>query len=126
MASWTSIEYRDERDALAITSYSNPRTRTGQGDLQEKALLGKYQYEYKGKMFVVYLVDGRDGMGSYPNDRFFFVLHSEKSTIHSLVFDAGRWTKNYMTKFGVSTRATGKRVRICSIAFAVHLGQTSY
>lgn len=61
------------------------------GGLAEMPLFGKYMYKWKDSDFIVYFVDGRDGLSSYPVIQNFYILTTDKQKAHELVLEAGRW-----------------------------------
>ena len=64
-----------------------------QGAIVDKVLFGKYMYAWKDHEFVLYVVNGRDGLGSYPQIINNYILSSvEKHVIDELITKASRWT----------------------------------
>ncbi|KAK8041764.1 hypothetical protein PG993_006287 [Apiospora rasikravindrae] len=61
------------------------------GGLGEQVLFGKYLYKWQGQNFLVYLIDGRDGMAAYPSVRNYYVLTPSKEKAQQLLLEAGRW-----------------------------------
>ncbi|KAK8048216.1 hypothetical protein PG994_009946 [Apiospora phragmitis] len=61
------------------------------GGLGEQVLYGKYQYKWQGQEFLVYLVDGRDGVSAYPTVRNYYVLTASRPRAQQLLLEAGRW-----------------------------------
>lgn len=64
----------------------------GNGALGEQPLFAKYLYRWSSHEFIVYLVDGRDGGGSYPQVRNFYILSSEPRVADRLILEAGKWS----------------------------------
>jgi transitional endoplasmic reticulum ATPase len=68
-----------ERFSSKWRSYVPPAKRLdgATGGLADTVLFGKYQYAWKDHEFVLYLVDGRDGSGSYPTIRNNYLVGDE-------------------------------------------------
>lgn len=84
----------NEKDHQAWKTYlPTPRRIDGiQDGVGEQVKFGKYLLEWKGREFVVYIADGRDGTQSYPNVQNQYVLSSGVDVANRLILEAGRWT----------------------------------
>lgn len=95
-ASFTSIEEpsSDVPSSLRWTVYLPPARRIdgGGGALGEMVVFGKFLYRWRSHEFIVYLVDGRDGMTAYPQIVNFYVLAAERVHADALIAAAGRWS----------------------------------
>lgn len=78
--------------SLHLTAYSPPVRRTGQGFLVEQLLLDKFSYSWNNHQLVIYLVDGRDGTSSYPQEQMFYILTPKEPIAEALISEAGRWS----------------------------------
>ena len=61
------------------------------GALVQQLIFGKFMYTWNNSEFIVYLVDGRDGMMSYPRISNFYILSTDQAKTDALVFAAGQW-----------------------------------
>lgn len=85
-----------EKDRLSKLFY-RPATRrldSNADDLAEIIEFGKYLYEWKGKEFVMYVADGRDGSQAYPQVIYQYILSSSVQSTQRLLLDAGRWSND--------------------------------
>jgi transitional endoplasmic reticulum ATPase len=80
------------------------------GSVGSVVLFGKYKLKWHGETFILYIVDGRDGVSSYPSVRNNYIIASTPSIANSLilavgsygvvlhneiwVFDGGYWSKS--------------------------------
>ncbi|KAK8090394.1 ATPase [Apiospora hydei] len=102
-AGFASYEPVDEEDAgrgdkklpssLQWDIYLPPARRLdgALGGLGEQVLFGKYLYKWRGQDFLVYLIDGRDGVSAYPTVRNYYILTPSKEKAQQLLLEAGRW-----------------------------------
>lgn len=79
--------------SLVWTVYQPPSRRIdgNPGGLALDVQFGKFLYTWQGTEFIVYLVDGRDGMSSYPPVRNNYILTADRPKADALVVAAGRW-----------------------------------
>lgn len=77
---------------LSLTRFQTAAHRTQPGTLSERIMLGKYSYRWADQEFLIYLVDGRDGSGIYPQLETFYILTSNKPKAQALVHAVGTWT----------------------------------
>jgi len=61
----------------------------GSGVVASQILFGKYKYKYGDYDFIVYLIDGRDGMGAWPQVRNYYIVSDTSNSAKSLVLAAG-------------------------------------
>ncbi|KAF2096361.1 P-loop containing nucleoside triphosphate hydrolase protein [Rhizodiscina lignyota] len=84
-----------ESGPLKWTSYVPPAHRLNgqQGILAEKVLFGKYKYAYQEAEFILYIIEGRDGYGAYPNVRNQYLVSPSMSSnaADALVMAAGQF-----------------------------------
>ncbi|KAK4555087.1 hypothetical protein LTR86_007853 [Recurvomyces mirabilis] len=82
-----------EKDRLTWRTFIPPATRLhGQrGALADIIKLGKYLFDWQGKEFVVYCVEGRDGQSFFPQVTNQYVLSSSIEATNNLLFEAGAW-----------------------------------
>jgi transitional endoplasmic reticulum ATPase len=78
-------------ESVVVTRYMPAAQRTGQGSLVETLLLGKVAFTWHGEDYLVYVVDGRDGGGYFPPQKFFYILHPDKAKALALAAAAGAW-----------------------------------
>ncbi|TDZ67934.1 putative ATPase YjoB [Colletotrichum trifolii] len=64
------------------------------GGLANSVIFGKYLYRWKGQEFIVYIVDGRDGGGAYPQVKNYYILASETYHVDRLILAAGSWSND--------------------------------
>ncbi|GAB7355805.1 hypothetical protein MBLNU459_g6481t1 [Dothideomycetes sp. NU459] len=83
-----------ETDRLSWRTYHEPARRLdgSKESLREIVLFGKFLLEWKAKEFVVYIADGRDGSGGYPQVTNQYVLSSSREATENLLLETGRWT----------------------------------
>ena len=91
-ASLTPID--KEKDQLRWQRYIPPGTRLGgsEGILGDVVLFGKFLLEWQGKEYVVYIVNGRDGMEPYPQLQMQYILSGSIENTNQLLIKAGVWT----------------------------------
>jgi hypothetical protein len=79
--------------SLSSKSYIPPARRLDGdiGSLGEHLSFGKCLFKWRGKEFIIYLVDGRDGTGSYPQLMDFYVLSTDAQSADELILTVGRW-----------------------------------
>lgn len=96
LASIQSIEATTDTkvypDTLKWTIYIPPSRRLdgGGGIIAEETFFESYLYKWHGLEFLVYFVDGRDGVESWPSVRNQFIL-GDKAAVRTLVETIGRW-----------------------------------
>lgn len=78
--------------SLSLIRYLSPAHRTEQGTLGVELQLAKYAYQWKSNDFIVYYVDGRDGVSLYPQMRLIFILTKDRQAALELVHAAGSWS----------------------------------
>lgn len=76
---------------LQWSIYREPQSRLNgsTGNIVKEVLFGKYDVEWEGQKFVLFLVDGRDGSGSYPVVRNNYIIAPHRSNVESLIVAAG-------------------------------------
>ncbi|EXJ70486.1 uncharacterized protein A1O5_06555 [Cladophialophora psammophila CBS 110553] len=79
-------------DSLRWTLFLPPVKRMdgGNGIVAEEVFFESYIYEWGNLTFLVYFVDGRDGLLSYPQVRNQYIL-GDKAAARTLVATVGRW-----------------------------------
>ena len=98
--------------SLKWRRYAPPAKRLNNelGVLFDQVLFGKYMYGWKSHEFILYVVEGRDGTGSYPSVRNNHILSKDEQSTNELivaasqfgaevhdevlVFDKGYWQKS--------------------------------
>ncbi|OLN87314.1 putative ATPase YjoB [Colletotrichum chlorophyti] len=94
-AAFEPIQDKDEHlpGSLEWLLYIPPARRLDgdQGGLVNTVLYGKYLYKWKGQEFLVYLIDGRDGVMPYPVKNY-YILAPETYHIDQLILAAGKWS----------------------------------
>lgn len=119
-AGFASYTQRGNEDQSLLTrQFQPPARRYGDdsGSFASKIIFAAFDYEFQGNQFLVYIVDGRDGTGPYPQELNNYILKKrtgdvsgvvartdeliESATkwaleLHNqvLVFDQGYWQKN--------------------------------
>lgn len=85
-----------EEDRLSWRHYVPPARRlNGESDgLAEVVHFGKFLYDWRGKEYVLYVVDGRDGMDAYPQVVNQYLLSSSVQAADRLLLEAGRWNQS--------------------------------
>lgn len=81
-----------EKDRQRRSQYIPPATRLGgsQGYLAESIKFGKFLLDWKGKEYIVYVVDGRDG--TYPMSELNqYILSPSVESTNRLLVEAGHW-----------------------------------
>ncbi|KAK5995044.1 putative ATPase YjoB [Cladobotryum mycophilum] len=61
------------------------------GDLVELPKFGKYLYTWNEEDYIVYLVDGRDGVESYPQVANYYILSTDEELAEELLLAVGKW-----------------------------------
>ncbi|KAK3319445.1 P-loop containing nucleoside triphosphate hydrolase protein [Apodospora peruviana] len=61
------------------------------GVLVQDVVFAKFLYKWDGAEFVVYVVDGRDGVMAYPPVRNNYILTTDVHKADSLIIAAGKW-----------------------------------
>lgn len=90
-ASFTAID--KEKDRLRLRAYVPPRTRLGgSGILSDDINFGKFMLEWKGKEFIMYIVNGRDGLEPYSQLIYQYILSPSVDSTNRLLMEAGTWT----------------------------------
>lgn len=82
-----------EGDRLSNRLFLPPAKRLyGSGGLADDVKLGKYLLDWKGKEYIVYVVDGRDGTAYYSAITQQFILSSSPNATNQLLLEAGQWS----------------------------------
>lgn len=81
---------------LKWTMYVEPETRIDgeKGTVVEKVLCGRFDVLWKGVKFVLYVVEGRDGVGGYPIVKNNYLIEVEEKggeSIDEFVLAVGAW-----------------------------------
>ncbi|KAI0455470.1 P-loop containing nucleoside triphosphate hydrolase protein [Xylaria acuta] len=78
---------------VAWTVYVPPARRIDgdPGALAQKLNFGKFEYRWRGRDFLVYVVDGRDGTEAYAATTNHYVLSAEREHAEALLLAAGGW-----------------------------------
>lgn len=80
------------KDRLSWRIYIPPASRlSGKGILADDLKFGKYLIDWKGKEFVVYVAEARDGTSPYPDLRQQYVLSSSVEATNTLLLEAGQY-----------------------------------
>lgn len=92
-------------DSLKWTIFMPPFRRLdgGSGSLGEFELFQSFIYKWNGFEFLVYLVDGRDGDGSYPTIRNQYIL-GDSSAVRSMIRTVGQWQSQLHEEIWVFNR----------------------
>jgi hypothetical protein len=79
--------------ALAHTIYLPPARRLdgGSGGFAKNLKFGKFLYKWKDHEFLLYIANGRDGAGSYPDITVHYILTAETEKAEQLVKEASIW-----------------------------------
>ncbi|KAM7187285.1 P-loop containing nucleoside triphosphate hydrolase protein [Naviculisporaceae sp. PSN 640] len=80
-------------DNLSWLGYVPPARRLdgSPGFLAESVQFAKYLYKWKDSEFVLYVVDGRDGVSAYPSVRNNYLLTTDVHKANNLILEAGKW-----------------------------------
>ncbi|OTA95535.1 hypothetical protein M434DRAFT_393752 [Hypoxylon sp. CO27-5] len=62
------------------------------GILADRIVFGKFAYKWRDSEFIVYRVDGRDGLASYPPITNYYILTTDKHKAEALCVAAGQWS----------------------------------
>ncbi|KAF7189765.1 putative ATPase YjoB [Pseudocercospora fuligena] len=82
----------NEKDRLSWRLYHPPASRLdGKGGLGDSVKFGKYLIDWKNKEFVMYVVEGRDGAGNYPQQVNQYILSPSIEAVNQLLIEAGAW-----------------------------------
>ncbi|KAI5370848.1 putative AAA+ ATPase domain, ATPase, AAA-type, core [Septoria linicola] len=80
------------KDRLSWRLYVPPSSRlNGKGYTGDVVKFGKWLVDWRGKEFIVYIADGRDGSGAYPDVVNQYILSSSVEATNTLVLEAGSW-----------------------------------
>jgi transitional endoplasmic reticulum ATPase len=79
---------------LEWINYLAPESRLngGSGRLQNTILFGKYSVKWLDQEFTLYVVDGRDGTGYYPEVKNNYIIAHNPASADSLILAAGAYT----------------------------------
>jgi transitional endoplasmic reticulum ATPase len=79
--------------SLTWTRYAAPARRLdgGKGVVLEEAKFAKYQYQWKDHDFIVYVAEGREGYGSWPEVFNSYILSSDEQLTNQLILEAGSY-----------------------------------
>jgi len=82
--------------ALKWTQYVPPARRLdgGGGLLAARVLFGKFKYTWRDYTFLLYLVEGRDGAGFFPQVKNNYIVSDTSNSTNSLVLAAGEYTSS--------------------------------
>ncbi|KAI1457479.1 P-loop containing nucleoside triphosphate hydrolase protein [Annulohypoxylon moriforme] len=64
----------------------------GSGVLTDQIVFGKFLYKWNDFEFIVYRIEGRDGMGSYPLVNNYYILTTDAPKANDLCLAAGKWS----------------------------------
>ena len=83
----------NEKDRLSWRLFLPPARRLdgGRGFVGDSVSFGKYLLDWQGKEYIVYLVNGRDGLSAYPWVVNQYVLSPSVEASNKLLFEAGVW-----------------------------------
>ncbi|RVX75659.1 hypothetical protein B0A52_00015 [Exophiala mesophila] len=92
-------------DGLKWTIFMPPFRRLdgGSGSLGELELFQSFIYKWNNFEFLVYLVDGRDGAGSFPTIRNQYIL-GDTAAVRSLIRTVGQWQSQLHEEIWVFNR----------------------
>ncbi|KAI9708834.1 MAG: hypothetical protein M1820_003790 [Bogoriella megaspora] len=92
-ASYTPIDHTDDSTSLKWRQYLPPARRLdgGVGALVDIVHFGKYMYKFKSHEFIVYIVEGRDGVMAYPAITMQYILSSDVRGTDDLLVAASQW-----------------------------------
>ena len=78
-------------DHYVWRSYFPPSLRLDgdNGTLSDRVFFAVYSYHWKGKDFLLYIVDGRDGLASYPTVLNQYLISDPHADVDALIFAAG-------------------------------------
>ncbi|OTA58328.1 P-loop containing nucleoside triphosphate hydrolase protein [Hypoxylon sp. EC38] len=62
------------------------------GILADRIVFGKFAYKWRDSEFIVYRIDGRDGLASYPPITNYYILTTDKHKAEALCVAAGQWS----------------------------------
>ena len=84
----------NEKDRLTRTHFFPPATRLSgsRGALGEAIKFRKYLYDYNGKEYVVYVIEGNDGPDFFSHTYNQYVLSPFVEATNNLLFEAGVWS----------------------------------
>jgi hypothetical protein len=83
----------NEKDRLVWRGYVAPANRLhgGAGALADSVKFAKYLLDWQGKEYVMYYVDGSDGMEYWGHDAFQYLLSPSVEATDRLILEAGQW-----------------------------------
>lgn len=93
----TATPVEDPKDpfsaAIKWRQYIPPARRSGgqSGFLVDQVQFGKYMYKHKDLEVIMYVVNGRDGTGAYPQQYNNYILSSEQRKVDELITEASSW-----------------------------------
>lgn len=64
----------------------------GTGILADRIVFGKFAYKWRDSEFIVYRIDGRDGLASYPQITNYYILTTDRHKAEALCVAAGQWS----------------------------------
>ncbi|KAI0892634.1 P-loop containing nucleoside triphosphate hydrolase protein [Annulohypoxylon nitens] len=94
-ASFSVIEDNSTLPSVVSWKVYTPSARRidgGKGVLADRIIFGKFLYKWNGAEFIVYRIEGRDGMGSYPSIDNYYILTTEIPKADALCVAAGKWS----------------------------------
>ncbi|KXX76202.1 putative ATPase YjoB [Madurella mycetomatis] len=62
------------------------------GGLVQEVQFAKFLYKWRDNEFILYVVDGRDGTGYYPNVHNNYILTTDTAKADALIVAAGQWS----------------------------------
>lgn len=79
--------------SMQWTVYMPPARRIdgSNGALGTAVVFAKFMYKWDDTEFLVYLIDGRDGVEAYPRVRNYYILAADRHKADALVMAAGSW-----------------------------------
>ena len=82
-----------ETDRHEWVTYQPPYKKLdgGSGSILHSISCGKYLLDWEGKEYVMYLIDGRDGMEPYPQVTMQYILAGAVDVAEQLLMAAGLW-----------------------------------
>lgn len=81
--------------SVSLTGYVPPARRDGNGLILQEVLFDKFLYKWNGQEYLVYIVDGREGIvGAYPQGQLIFILSVSEQLTQGLIHAAGKWTND--------------------------------
>lgn len=82
-----------EQDRMSWREYLAPANRLhgGAGVLLDDVKFAKYMVDWKGKEFIMYLIDGLDGVEVFGHEIFQYLLSPSKEAVDRLLLESGQW-----------------------------------